>query len=184
MVNPQLRNPHLIAQEKMIEKEIIETKKYIKKIWGRTIPIKKMSYKEIEKLGEELGMNVFNSKKFNHKNKTTKKYVRVCNYCSKSYDVELNKKIHPRGTGVCPVCKKKSDIKRMENRKIKNKNKWDGLILDVLKVKKKLSINEIAEELNCSTYPIRCILKSLKDEGKINIFIGPKKKQYLIYNEK
>lgn len=150
--------------------------------------MKRKEYRAIKKLGEELGMNVFNTKSFNDGyNKGQKKlkiYTRVCKYCNEFYDIKARKKSRPKGSGVCPECKIKSDDARMKNIKIKSKNKWERLILDILKKGKKLSIKEVAEKAGCSTFPIRRMLKILEKEKIISIFIGPKKKKYLIYNEK
>lgn len=163
----------MVAQEKLRDKEVADTKKYLKKIWGKDIPLKKMSYKELKELGEDLGMNIFNIKSFhsgyNNPQRRFKSYTRICKYCKIYYDVKVKMKVRPKGAGVCPRCKKKSYSDRFNKRKIKNKIKWERLILDVLKNNERLSILEIAEKLGCSGYPVRKTLKDLSKKGKINL---------------
>lgn len=172
MVNIKLRTPYMVAQEKLKEKEIKAAKKYIKKVWGADIEMKEMSYKEVKRIGGELGMNVFNVKSFNDEyiksQKRLKNYTRVCKYCGECYDIKIRKKSRPKGPGVCPTCKNKNYRKRNEDIKSKTKNKWEKLIIDLLKRKKcKMSILEISKELNCSGSPIRKVYKVLAREGKI-----------------
>ncbi len=163
----------MVAQEKLREKEVADTKNYLKKIWGVDIKLKEMSYQEIKKLGGELGMNVFNVKGFhvgyNNPQRRFKSYTRICKYCKTYYDVEVKMKARPKGAGVCPNCKSKNIKKKWEKRKIKNKIKWEQLILDVLKKNGRLSVLEIAEKLDCSGYPVRKTLKNLSKNGKIKL---------------
>lgn len=164
-----------IQQEReVIKKEIVDSKNYIKKIWGEETPLKELNYKELRKLGEELGMNIFNVKNFNDRyikgQKRFKKYTRVCKYCKKYYDIEIERKVRPKGSGVCPACKEKNYKEGGEKRKIKNKIKWERLILDVLEKNGRLTILEIGNKLECSGYPIRWTVKELVDDGKVRLF--------------
>jgi len=119
MVNTKIRTPYMVAQEKLKEKEIIATKKYLKKIWGEDIPLKKMTYKEIKKLSWELGMNTFKIKNFNIEKGNIKKCIRTCKYCNKNYEATVKIKTHARGKGVCPSCKNKTYKKRWVERRHK-----------------------------------------------------------------
>lgn len=175
MTNTKLRTPYMVVQEKLKEKEIEDTKKYINEVWGKETPIRDLTYKEIKKLGEELGMNIFNTKSFNDAyakgQKRLKNYTRVCKYCDKYYDIKVRKKSRPRGPGVCLICKSKNSKKRNEERKIKTKKKWERLILDLLERKKcKMSILEISKEIGCSGYSIRLAYGPLAQRGKIKVF--------------
>lgn len=155
----------------IIKKEIATTKKYIKKIWGRETIIRKISYQELKKLGGELGINVFNVKCFkdglSDRRKKFKDYIRVCKYCKKNYGIRIRRKVHPRSLGVCLICRKKNHYEICEAREIKNKIKWERLILDALEKNGRMTISEIASELRCSAYPVRKIFYELKKEGKI-----------------
>ena len=163
----------MVAQEKLRAKEVAATKNYLKKIWGVDINLKEMSHKEIKKLGGELGMNVDNVKSFHsgydNPQRRLKSYTRICKYCKTYYDVEVKNKARPKGSGVCPTCKKKNNEERWENRKNKNKIKWERLILEALKKNGRMSVSEIASALGCSIYPIRKNLKLLAKEGYIKL---------------
>ena len=105
------RKGNAIKKERdAIKKEVAETKNYIKKIWGRKTYLRKLSYQEMKKLGDELDMNIFNVKGFKnrHKENQFKNYTRVCKYCEKYYDGQVKVRSHPRNLGVCPNCKKKN----------------------------------------------------------------------------
>ncbi len=118
------RRGNVVKKEREdIKKDITDTKNYIKKIWGRETSIREISYQEMKKLGEELGMNIFNTKNFynRYKENRYKNYTRICKYCKKYYDGQVKIKSHPRNLGVCPSCKKKSYKVRAEKRKIKIK---------------------------------------------------------------
>lgn len=173
MVNKKNRTPYMVAQEKIREKEVKSAKKYLKKIWGNTISIKNMSNKEIRKLGGELGMNVFNTKSFgseyNKSQKTLKQYTRICKYCDKYYDVEIRRKVRPKGSGVCSTCKEKINKEKGEKIKNKNKMKWEKLVLDILRSGGKLSVLKISDKIGCSGNTVRKTLKSLSKENKIRL---------------
>lgn len=168
MIKGKLSTPYMKAQQKSRSKEVAATKNYIKNIWGADIKIKKMSYSEIRKLGGELGMNVYNTKGFDDK-KSFKNCACICKYCKKSYDIKIKKKVRPRNYGVCLFCKKKSYKERFEKRKIKNKIKYERLILESLNKYGRMTISELANKMGCSEYPIRKIFKNMKKEGKIEI---------------
>lgn len=171
-MNKKISTPYIRAQEKVLEKEIKETKKYIKKIWGNNIKIKKMSCKEMRELGEELGMNVFGTKKFKSKcfsNRKNKIYMRVCRRCDKYHKIKRNDGTRPRPGYLCMSCKKKVNDIKGEQLILKNQNKWKQKILDVLKNESRFTIPEIAREIKCSTYPVRGALKILSKEKKIKI---------------
>lgn len=110
------RGDEVKEEREIIKKEITTTKKYIKKVWGRETPLKKLNYQEIKKIGDELGMNIFNVKSFQdrYKKNKFKSYTRVCKYCKEYYDGQAKIKSHTRNLGVCPSCKKKDYKDRVE----------------------------------------------------------------------
>lgn len=166
------RTPYMKKQERELEKEVEKTKKYIKKVWGNNIKIKKMSCKEMRELGDELGMNVFHRKKFiaqKFSNRKNKIYMRVCRRCNKYHKIKKNDGTRPRSGLLCMSCKKKVDDIKGEKLILKNQNKWKKRIIEVLKENHRLTIPEIAREIKCSTYPIRGALKVLSKEKKLKI---------------
>jgi len=156
-------------EQEDLKKEITETKIYIKNIWGKPTPLKDISYKEIRKLGEELGMNVFNVKNFDKSNTIFKDCICTCKYCNKKYDIKVKKGTRSKNLGVCKECRAKKYEESWEYRKIKNKIKWERLIIDVLTKNGGLSIKKITKKLECSGCPIRKAIKRLVEEGKIKM---------------
>ena len=167
-----VKTPYVKARDEKLEKEIEETKQYIKKVWGKDIKLKEMSGMKVKELGYELGMNVFGRKNFQSycfRKKKSKIYMRVCRRCNLYHKIKRNDGTYPRAGILCPSCKNKVDDIKGKKLKLKNQNKWKQKILNVLKNKGKLTIPEIAREIKSSTYPVRGVLKILSKEKKIKI---------------
>ena len=78
----------------------------VEKVWGKLTPMRKLNYKEIRKLGDELGINIFGRKNFHFKypygQKHLEFYTRLCIRCNKYYKIKRDeKKNRPKGSGVC-----------------------------------------------------------------------------------
>lgn len=159
-----------IAQKRKLEKEIADTKKYIKKVWGKDIKLKDMSCKEMRELGEELGMNVFQTKKFKSKQFNKKKnkiYIRVCRKCNEYHKIKRNDGIHPKPGYLCMSCRKKVNDMKGEKLKLKNQERWELKVINILTRNNQLNRHEIAKYLEYSIYPILKTLKSLSKKKKI-----------------
>lgn len=162
-----------IGKQKL--KKILQSRK----AFSRGAPLRKINYKETKKLGEELGMNILNTKSFKAGFATDteqlKKYTRFCRKCKESYiAVRGFKKGRPTYKGICPKCKIEMYKTKQTNIKNKSKKKWEDKIINLLKKeKRKLSVLEVCKKLKCSGSPIRKYFKILSEEGKIKLSKKP-----------
>ena len=167
----EARGYNIQKEREDIKQEIIDTKKYIKEIWGKPTYLKEMGYKGIRRVGDELGINVFNVKSFNEKHRGFKKSTLTCKYCNKKYDMEIKIGVKYKSPGICPSCREKNYIKTGQDRKIKNKIRWERLVLNTLNKKQSLKVSEVAEKLGDSVPSVRKAFKFLEREGKIKVYI-------------
>ena len=152
----------------IIKKEIIETKSYLKKVWGAPTPPGKYNYKQIKKLGDELGINVYGVKLFGQPEKKLRVYFRECVGCNKKYKIERRTGIKPRAGFLCDDCRKKSFEIWTSRLKIKNKKIWEDKIIKALsESKKKMSVIDLKKELECSNWGIYNRIYPLVEEGKV-----------------
>ena len=102
-------------------------------------------------------------------------YTRLCNQCNEYYKFECNElRSRPKGSFTCPECKKRIHREGLDLFKIKNKNRWDRKILELLKNKqKKLTMFQLSNELACSNgSSFYKRVKSLSLEGKVKLSKG------------
>jgi len=167
-----IKTPYMKARDRESKKEIEKIRKYIKKIWGNNIHYKKSSCKELRELGNDLGMNIFNTKKFKSqyfKKKKNKIFMRVCRRCNKYHKVKRTDGIHPRVGLLCENCRKKVNDIKGEKLKLGYQEEWKKKIMDILKEGDRFAVSEIAKKLGCTSYPVNGTIKVLAKEKKIKI---------------